>query len=57
MYTVVYRIEHGKRFTPGHFTDVTVKGVSGMPTLGVVVEIPDGTARYGRVISIERSKK
>ncbi len=49
-YRVIYRLDWGR---PGQFTDVELI-VDHLPLLGVVVELPDGTGRHGRVISIER---
>jgi len=51
-YTVTYRVDTG---LPGRFTDVTIN-VDHLPDVGSVVEIPDGSGRYGRVISIERTE-
>ena len=47
-YRVIYRLE-----LPGRFTDVELI-VDHLPDLGAVVRVPDGSDRYGRVISIER---
>lgn len=50
---VTYRIDSGVR---NAFIDVTMT-VDHLPQLGSVVAIPDGSGRYGRVISIERMKQ
>lgn len=51
-YRVIYRIDTGK---PCQFTDVELI-VDHPPCLGYVACLPDGSDRYGRVISIERVK-
>ncbi len=50
-YRVIYRLDTGK---PGQFTDLELV-VDHLPAMGTVVPVPDGTGRYGRVISIERA--
>ena len=50
-YRVTYRIDHG---APGQFTDLTLT-VDHLPLIDSVVSVPDGSGRYGRVISVERA--
>jgi len=47
-FIVIYRVDSGK---PGQFRDVELE-TDHLPTMGTIVEVPDGSGRYGRVISI-----
>jgi hypothetical protein len=49
-YRVIYRLDTGLL---GRFTDVELI-VDHLPDLGTVVIVPDGSDKYGRVISVER---
>lgn len=52
-YKVIYRVEKGG---PGRFQDVELV-VDHRPELGFVQPLPDGSDRFGRVISIESVKE
>lgn len=52
-YKVIYRIDQG---IPGRFQDVELI-VDHRPELGFVQPLPDGSGRFGRVISVQRVKE
>jgi hypothetical protein len=50
MYDVTYRLDRG---APCDFHDIVIT-TDHRPELGHVTLVPDGSGRYGRVISVER---
>ena len=49
-YRAIYRVDSGK---PSQFEDRELL-VDHLPRIGTVVEVPDGSGQYGRVIAVER---
>lgn len=50
-YDVVYRLERGETWESGRFIDVSATA-DHVPQMGAVVQMQDGSGRYGRVIAV-----